>query len=140
MSSLKWDRRYMDMAKLISTWSKDPDKQVGAVITDHQYVRGVGFNGFPRGVQDTNFALHDKATKLSSIIHAEVNAVLAAQGAGETIYVYPCMPCPQCMGILRQAGIHRVVTLETCKQRQTKWNIGLSFDIAAQCGILVEFI
>jgi dCMP deaminase len=130
----------MDMAKLVSLWSKDPDKQVGAVVTDHQYVRGVGFNGFPRGVQDTDLALHDKAHKLSLIIHAEVNAVLAARGAGETIYVYPCMPCPQCMGFLLQAGILRVVTLEACKLSPTKWNRELSFDIAAQVGITIRFL
>ena len=140
MSQTNWDLRYMDMAKLVSTWSKDPDKQVGAVVTDDRYVRGVGFNGFPRGVQDTDFALRDKTLKLSSIIHAEINAVLAAQGSGETIYVYPCMPCPQCMGFLLQAGIHYVVTLDACKRTPTKWNRELSFDIAAQGGIIIKFI
>lgn len=138
--SLKWDMRYINMAALVATWSKDPDKQVGAVVTDNNYVRGVGFNGFPRGVQDTEFALRDKATKLSSIIHAEVNAVLAAQATGESIYVYPCLPCPQCMGFLLQAGIRRVVTLEMAKSRMTKWNPELSLSIASQGGIIVDYV
>jgi dCMP deaminase len=130
----------MDMAKLVSLWSKDPDKQVGAVVTDHQYVRGVGFNGFPKGIQDTHQALHDKTVKLSLIIHAEVNAVLAAQGTGESIYVYPCLPCPQCMGFLLQTNIRRVITLENRRYDSTKWNKDLSINVALQGGILIEYV
>jgi deoxycytidylate deaminase len=28
----KWDSRFLSLAKYISTWSKDPSTQVGAVI------------------------------------------------------------------------------------------------------------
>ena len=46
----KWDRRFMDMATLVSMWSKDPSTKCGAVIVDpmnrivsvgHKVVAGV---------------------------------------------------------------------------------------------------
>ena len=46
-STEKWDRRFMDMARLVASWSKDPSSQVGAVITRGKFVISVGFNGFP---------------------------------------------------------------------------------------------
>ena len=43
----------MDMAKLVSSWSKDPSTKVGAVITDDENrIISVGYNGFPREVID----------------------------------------------------------------------------------------
>jgi dCMP deaminase len=50
----RWDRRYLQMAKLVSTWSKDPSTQVGAVLVNYEYQKEfVGYNGFPIGVRDT---------------------------------------------------------------------------------------
>ena len=88
MNSSKWDLRYIDLARHISHWSKDPRKQVGAVITDKQYVRGIGFNGFPRGIEDSEQILNDKTAKLKLVVHAEANAILTARGLGDTIYIY----------------------------------------------------
>jgi deoxycytidylate deaminase len=49
----KWDRRFLELAKQVSTWSKDPSTQVGAVlVNDLLQVVGMGYNGFPRGVED----------------------------------------------------------------------------------------
>ena len=28
----KWDRRFMEMAQMVSTWSKDPSSKIGAVV------------------------------------------------------------------------------------------------------------
>ena len=44
----KWDRRFLDRAKLISTWSKDPSTQTGAVITKNRIVISEGYNGLPQ--------------------------------------------------------------------------------------------
>ena len=33
-NELKWNKRYLDMAKLVSSWSKDPSTQCGAVIVN----------------------------------------------------------------------------------------------------------
>src|ERR1051326_2813900 len=50
----KWDRRFLELAKHVSSWSKDPSTKVGAVIVDaNRRVVATGYNGFPRGVEDT---------------------------------------------------------------------------------------
>jgi dCMP deaminase len=56
-----WDVRFLEMAKLVSTWSKDPSTQVGAVLVDpcHRVV-SLGFNGFPRAIAD-DARLRDRA-------------------------------------------------------------------------------
>ena len=50
----KHDKRYLMLAKEVSTWSKDPSSQVGVVVVgDKGQVLSQGFNGFPRGIDDT---------------------------------------------------------------------------------------
>ena len=52
----KWDMRFLELAALVATWSKDPSTQVGAVIVDSaKRIVSVGFNGAPRGVQEQLF-------------------------------------------------------------------------------------
>lgn len=106
---MKWNDRYFELAKLVSTWSKDPTTQCGAVITEDNYIRGIGFNGFPRCIRDTDEKLNDRELKRKLMIHAEMNALTAAQGKGDTIYIYPCLPCTTCMTLIMQAGIRKIV-------------------------------
>jgi len=108
----KWDARFMAMAGLIATWSKDPSTQVGCVLVDDaRLVRGMGYNGFPRGVKDSAERLADREVKYLFVQHAEPNAITNASGktAGCTAYVTH-HPCANCAGLLIQAGIRRVVT------------------------------
>ncbi len=64
MSNIKWDRRYLEMAELVASWSKDPNAQVGAVIVRDNRVVATGFNGFPAEVEDLDERLGDKKKKL----------------------------------------------------------------------------
>lgn len=110
--SEKWDRRYLDMARLVSTWSKDPSTQTGAVIVDPELrVVSVGYNGFPVGVADTDERLHNRETKYKLIVHCERNAMLFAKRdlEGCTLYTWPFMSCAPCAGMVIQAGIKRCV-------------------------------
>ena len=74
----KWDRTLRELAKFVADWSKIQAK-VGAVVVSR---RGgditVGYNGLPMGVDDTEARLQDKELKLEMIVHAEVNAIVAA--------------------------------------------------------------
>ncbi|HEX7729760.1 MAG TPA: dCMP deaminase family protein [Terracidiphilus sp.] len=110
-STEKWDRRFMDMARLVASWSKDPSSQVGAVITRGKFVISVGFNGFPQGIADTVERLQNRDIKYPTILHAEINAILSARQdiRGCSIYVTPYMPCPQCAAVVVQSGITRIV-------------------------------
>ena len=79
MKSKMWDDRYLSLAQQVSTWSKDPSTKVGCVIID-DYGRPVsfGYNGFAKGVDDSESRLLDRPTKLRYTIHAENNAILSA--------------------------------------------------------------
>jgi dCMP deaminase len=111
-----WDRKFIEMAVLVSSWSKDPSTKVGCVIADSDHAQlSEGFNGFPRGIADDQ-RLNVREMKYRLIVHAEANAIAAAARNGHslkgaTAYV-TFSPCPQCAALLIQAGIVRVVTIE----------------------------
>ena len=127
---MKWELRYLEMARLVSTWSKDPSTKVGAVIVDSDNtVISVGFNGLPRRIKDTDQRLNNRDIKLKMIIHAEINAIITAKRPlnGTTIYTYPFMSCSQCAGMIIQSGICRHISYKTNNER---WKD--SFDLALE--------
>jgi dCMP deaminase len=111
----KWDRRYLELAKHVSTWSKDPSTKVGAVLVKHNRVIAVGYNGFPEGVTDSDTRLNDRETKYAFVVHAEMNAIIQAgkDAVGGTLYVYPSFMippiCADCCKNAIQAGIRDIV-------------------------------
>ena len=145
----KWHRRYLNLAKEVSTFSKDPSTKVGAVVVnDLGQIVGTGYNGFPRGVEDTEDRYNDRETKYKFVVHAEVNAVLLAgdKARGSTLYVYPAFGsppvCSECCKVLIQADIKRIVGFTAEQNEKTKrWeeSIGISRIMCAEAGIeLVE--
>ncbi|MFL2976112.1 MAG: deoxycytidylate deaminase [Candidatus Thalassarchaeaceae archaeon] len=112
--SEKWDRRFIDLALHISGWSKDPSTKVGCVVVgEDREIRSTGFNGFPRGIDDSMERLEDRELKYPLICHAEENAIMHAARIGIslkdcTAYVtWP--PCTRCARSLIQAGVVEVV-------------------------------
>lgn len=131
MNLSSWDKRFLDLAELVSTWSKDPSTKVGAVIVDEQnIIVSVGFNGFPKGIED-NDRLNHREAKYQIIVHAENNALMFAKRPldGCTIYTYPFMPCPRCAGMIIQSGIKRVVSYKNTIDRH-RWE--LDFQISRE--------
>ena len=109
-----WNRRFLDLAMFFAGWSKDPSTQVGCVVVGpDREVRSTGYNGFPRGIEDTSERLNDRETKYQLIVHAEMNALLHAARIGVTLKdctLYTTLPpCTRCTVSLIQAGIARVV-------------------------------
>ncbi len=110
----KWDRRFLNLAKEISTWSKDPSTQVGAVIVDSDgIIIATGYNGFPRRLSDAPELYADREKKYKRVVHAELNAILHTAidiPKFSTLYVTPIPPCTECTkAILTKEGIFRVV-------------------------------
>ena len=137
----KWNMRFLEMAKMVGSWSKDPSTQVGAVIVDDdRRVISLGYNGFPKGVAD-NQRLDDRKEKYKMIVHAERNALLFANTSVKdaTIFTYPFFPCPICTGMIIQSGIRRVVSLQTDNPRwQEDFEISRKMLDEAEVG-LVEY-
>lgn len=131
MSQEKWDRRFLALAKEVSTWSKDPSTKCGAVIVNlDKQVVGMGYNGFPRMVRDSPELYEDREVKYGMVVHAELNAILHAGHAARngTIYVYPsfALPplCNECAKAVIQAGIRFVVGFKPsaeAAERAVRW-------------------
>ena len=114
MMMTDWDKRFLQLAKHISEWSKDPSTQVGCVVVGpDRELRSTGFNGLPRGIEDNEQRLNNREIKYPLICHAEENAIMHAARIGMslkdcTAYVtWP--PCTRCARSLIQAGISTIV-------------------------------
>lgn len=107
----KWIARYTKLAKEIASWSKDESSRVGSVIVrPDRTIASVGFNGFPRGVEDCHSRIANRDTKLMYTIHAELNAILSAKEPldGYSLFVWPFQPCSNCAAAIIQSGIKDV--------------------------------
>ena len=107
----KWIARFTDLTKEIASWSKDLGTKVGSVIVrPDRTICSVGFNGFPRGIEDNPYAIANRDAKLFRTIHAELNAILSAKEPlnGYSIFVWPFQPCSQCAAAIIQSGIKDV--------------------------------
>jgi len=140
-----WDRRFLELARHVSQWSKDPSTKVGAVITRGNEVVGIGYNGFPRGVFDLPERLNDRPTKYQYVVHAEANAILMAgdKAKGATIYVWPSFSlpniCGECAKLVIQSGIKEVVGYEPPlpDERAARWiqSIGVAGTMCKEAGV-----
>lgn len=108
----KWNKRFLELADYISTWSKDPSTKVGCVIVrPDKSIVSVGYNGFPRGVSDNQERYLDRNLKYLMVKHAEENAIYSAkEPLNECIAYVTHHPCSTCSGSLIQNGIKTIVT------------------------------
>jgi dCMP deaminase len=137
----KWHRRFFELAQHVADWSKDPSTQVGAcVVNEDKQVVSLGFNGFPRGVEDTISRLMNRETKYKFVSHAERNALDNAYVdiKGSTLYstLFPCNECAK--GII-QKGIKTVVTTHPDLDR-THNNLDESLQMFSEAGVEIIFI
>lgn len=129
-SRTEWDIFQLKMARHYSTMSRDPSTRVGAVVTtsDSKYVLGMGYNGFPPDIPDTDDLLLNRTKKYALMVHAENNALnqaLKIRGAtGKvTLFVYPFLPCSDCARMIRDyrtlydLDVTRIVTLDYTPER-----------------------
>lgn len=107
----EWHFRFLAFSAMVASWSKDPSTKVGAAIVDgKRRILGTGYNGFPRGVLDSQERYSDRPTKYAMTVHAEANAILNAVREVESATIY-CThaPCSDCAKLIIQSGLSRVV-------------------------------
>lgn len=113
--STKWDQRYLNIAREVASWSKDPSSKIGAVAVGYWgQILSQGYNGFPRGIEDSEARLTDRAEKIKRVIHAEMNCIYnaARNGVdlkGADVYVYGLPTCRECAKALIQVGATRII-------------------------------
>ena len=121
----KWDRRFMEMAGVISGWAScyKENRKVGAVIVKNKRILTTGYNGAPAGIKtcvERGECLRQKLgipsgtrAELCYAVHAEQNAIIQAARLGSVIdgATLDCthQPCVLCAKMIVNAGIKRVV-------------------------------
>ena len=124
----KWDKRFMEMAGFVATWSScyQPNRQIGAVIAKDKRIITTGYNGAGAGIKSCkergeclrrtlNIPSGTRA-ELCYAIHAEQNAIIQAAKLGvsidgATLYCTH-QPCVICAKMIINSGIKRVVYRE----------------------------
>lgn len=122
---LKWDKRFMEIAKCVSSWSTcvREGRQVGAVIVRDKRIIATGYNGAPSGVMscaEKGYCLRDRLQipsgtrhEVCYATHAEQNALVQAAKLGisvdgATMYITH-QPCSICTKLMINAGVKRIV-------------------------------
>ncbi|MEX0598332.1 MAG: dCMP deaminase family protein [Candidatus Paceibacterota bacterium] len=123
----KWDLRFLQLAKNVATWSRDPSRQVGSVIVrSDKSIVSLGYNGFARGVNDTTERYENRDQKYELIVHAEVNAVISSRQSVDACTLYSSLyPCSRCAAIIINSGIKRVVSYKP-PENDSKVNFDLT--------------
>jgi dCMP deaminase len=134
--SERWDKHLIGLAIYHSKLSKDPSTRVGSVVVGpDREILSAGFNGFPRGIEDSPERLQDRDMKLKLVVHAEMNALLAAARTGvrlkgctlylaatdDTGMVWGGPPCTRCTVEIIQVGISEIVSLPV-KAVPSRWH------------------
>ena len=113
---ISWDEYFMGVSILSAQRSKDPNTQVGAcIVSPDNKILSMGYNGLPAGCSDDEFPWDrtGEDTKYKYVVHAELNAVLNANGKslkGARLYV-ALFPCNECAKAIIQSGIKEIIYL-----------------------------
>lgn len=116
----KWDKRFIEIAKVVSTWSSCLSRHVGCVIVKDRRIITTGYNGAPAGIKscvERGYCLRADSKSGDDLAHcyathAEQNALLQAAKLGvsvdgATLYC-TTKPCSTCTKMIINSGIKRV--------------------------------
>ena len=139
----KWDKRYLDLAKLVASWSKDPSTKVGGYIIDSNgNPVSFGFNGFPRGMNDSEDRLNDRTFKYAHTIHCEKNMMAFANRMyfdGCTAYIsHP--PCSGCLCEMKQRRLTKIVCYDGGEDFKQRWSTDSVLELAKELEMQIEIL
>lgn len=105
-----WTDYFLGLATVVSQRSHDIHTQHGCVITDQSHrILGVGYNGFPRGMDDSMLPT-SRPEKYAWMIHAERNALSNCVIRPDNGIAYVTgQSCNDCIMALWQEGVTKVV-------------------------------
>lgn len=142
----KWDYRYLNLAKEVSTWSKDPSSKIGAVaVGEKGEILSTGYNGFPRHIFDDDERYNNREVKYKYIVHAEANCIYNATYNGvslanTTMYVYGLPCCSECAKAIIQVGIKRVIMHGDPFNERWRESVERTLDMFKEAKVEWEFI
>lgn len=144
---ISWDQCFIEMCRTIARRSKDPSTQTGCIVVrPDKSIVSAGYNGFPRGVKDTEDRYHDRPTKYAMIAHCDANAIFSAAKhglslAGCTMYLTG-PPCDECTKAIIQAGVTEVVwpannpfERDPATRARWDWSVSTGARMAEEAGV-----
>ena len=140
----RWDMRFLDLADTIRKWSKDPSRKIGAIAVRDRKILATGYNGFPKGIEDTHERYNNREIKYRYVVHAEMNCIYNAAANGislkdSTLYINGLPVCGDCaLGII-QAGVSRVVAISGSTPDRWKGAVNKTDEIFKEAGVIYEF-
>ena len=142
---MDWASYFINIADTVREKSKDTSSKIGAVIVGpEKQIISTGFNGFPRGIDETDLTRWERPIKYQFVEHAERNAIYNAARHGVplrgcTMYVFGLPPCVDCAKAVIQSGIIRFVIF-TMKEISEPWVDDLHFanNLLIEAGVIVE--
>jgi dCMP deaminase len=140
----RWDMRFLELADTIRKWSKDPSRKIGAIAVRDRKILATGYNGFPKGIEDTAERYNNREIKYRYVVHAEMNCIYNAAANGislkdSTLYIHGLPVCGDCaLGII-QAGVSRVVAISGSTPDRWKEAIDKTDEIFKEAGVVYEF-
>lgn len=146
-----WDEFFLKHVYLVSSKSKDPSTQIGAVLVKNNILISEGYNGFCRNVNDNISERWMRPEKYFWVEHGERNAIFNAarngvETFGSTIFTNG-MPCVDCARSIIQAGIKEVVLHEQWEKywreiMKDKWkeHDAISAKMFEEAGVNVRYV
>ncbi|MFI3329644.1 MAG: dCMP deaminase family protein [bacterium] len=129
MDHISWDEYFMGVAALSAKRSKDPSTKVGCcIVNEDKKIIGIGYNGFPVGVDDKEFPWGNTSenwleTKYPYVVHAEANAILNTTSSCKNATIYVTLfPCNECAKLIIQSGMKELIYMDN-KYKDTDNNI-----------------
>ena len=140
----RWDMRFLELADTIRKWSKDPSRKIGAIAVRDRKILATGYNGFPKGIEDTAERYNNREIKYRYVVHAEMNCIYNAAANGislkdSTLYIQGLPVCGDCALGRIQAGVSRVVAISGSTPDRWKEAIDKTDEIFKEAGIVYEF-
>lgn len=127
---------------MANNFSKDPSTKVGALYMypGTMQILSMGYNGMPRGIDETITERWDRPLKYKLIEHAERNAIYNAAQSGtslrDSICIVTLFPCCDCTRGIIQSGCKMLITSDFTILQQTNpeiydrwiddWNISIA--------------
>lgn len=145
----KWHKRLFRLAEEYASWSKDPSTKVGVIAVEPitRRILSGGYNGFPRGIEDSEERLNDRTLKYLYVVHAEKNMIYNATLAGISlngshIYVHGLPVCSECAKGLIQVGAQKIYIKESSILKSEFWHDSwkTSKIMFEECGVEVEVV
>lgn len=137
--------KFLSLAQDLATKSKDKSTKVGAIAMDEDGdIVAVGYNGFPRGVNDDDESRHERPVKYLYTAHAEENLVAQAarKGArlkGTILVVTALHPCATCARMIIQSGIRHVYAPRPTVEPRWKDQADVAAVMLQEAGIRITY-